>query len=78
MKNVYDVLQQKEIEVSKLEIEVEALRVVAPLLTEERESEAENTQTDSSRLGDREKTWDIIWHPNQLVILTLCHPSSRP
>jgi len=44
MKNVYDVLRQKEIEVSKLEIEVEALRVVAPLLTEEGESETENTQ----------------------------------
>jgi hypothetical protein len=43
MKNVYEVLRQKELEVSKLEIEVEALRVVAPLLTEEGEAEADTT-----------------------------------
>src|SRR5438874_2563170 len=34
MKNVYEVLRQKELEVSRLEEEVEALRVVAPLLSE--------------------------------------------
>jgi hypothetical protein len=43
MKNVYEVLRQKELEVSKLGIEIEALRVVAPLLTEDGEVEAENT-----------------------------------
>jgi hypothetical protein len=32
MKNVYEVLRQKELEVSRLEEEVEALRVAAPLL----------------------------------------------
>lgn len=35
MKNVYEVLRQKELELSRLEKEVEALRVVAPLLSEE-------------------------------------------
>ena len=44
MKNVYEVLRQKELEVSKLGKEVEALRVVAPLLTEEGEPEADSTQ----------------------------------
>ena len=34
MKNVYEVLRQKELEVSRLQKEVEALRVVAPLLDE--------------------------------------------
>jgi len=34
MKSVYEVLIQKELEVSRLEIEVEALRVAAPLLAE--------------------------------------------
>ena len=34
MKNVYEVLRQKELDVSRLEIEVKALRVVAPLLSE--------------------------------------------
>ena len=39
MKNVYEVLRQKELEVSRLETEVEALRVVAPLLSEDGEAE---------------------------------------
>ena len=36
-KNVYEVLRQKEIELARLEKEVEALRLVAPLLSEEKE-----------------------------------------
>jgi len=35
---------EKEVELSKLGIEVEALRMVAPLLTEEGEAEPENSQ----------------------------------
>ena len=34
MKNVYEVLRQKELELARLEKEVEALRVAAPLLSE--------------------------------------------
>jgi hypothetical protein len=34
MKNVYEVLRQKEMELARLEKEVEALRVAAPLLSE--------------------------------------------
>lgn len=41
MKNVYEVLRQKELELTKLEKEVEALRVAAPLLSEEKEQMAE-------------------------------------
>jgi hypothetical protein len=41
MKNVYEVLRQKELELTRLEKEVEALRIAAPLLTEEKESVAE-------------------------------------
>jgi hypothetical protein len=37
MKDVYEILRQKELEISRLETEVEALRVVAPLLSEEQE-----------------------------------------
>ena len=37
MKDAYEVLRLKEIEMSKLETEVEALRVVAPLLSESNE-----------------------------------------
>jgi hypothetical protein len=41
MKNVYEVLRQKELELTRLEKEVEALRVAAPLLSEEKESTTE-------------------------------------
>jgi hypothetical protein len=40
MKNVYEVLRQKEMELTRLEKEVEALRLVAPLLSEEKESDS--------------------------------------
>lgn len=41
MKNVYEVLRQKELELARLEKEVEALRVAAPLLSDEKESATE-------------------------------------
>jgi hypothetical protein len=43
MKNVYEVLRQKELELARLEKEVEALRVAAPLLSEDKEALAEGT-----------------------------------
>jgi hypothetical protein len=39
MKNVYEVLRQKELELARLEKEVEALRIAAPLLSEDKEAE---------------------------------------
>jgi hypothetical protein len=44
MKNVYEVLREKEIEVSRLEKELEALRLVAPLLSEGEEAGNANKQ----------------------------------
>jgi len=45
MRNVYEVLRQKELELARLEKEVEALRVAAPLLSEDKElSEATNNK----------------------------------
>ena len=41
MKNVFEVLRQKEIELARLEKEVEALRVAAPLLSDEKEQLAD-------------------------------------
>ena len=46
MKNVYEVLRQKELELARLEKEVEALRVVAPLLSPE---DAKEMGTDSPK-----------------------------
>jgi hypothetical protein len=45
MKNVYEVLRQKELELARLEKEVEALRVAAPLLSDDKESSAETAVT---------------------------------
>jgi hypothetical protein len=45
MKDVYAVLRQKELEKSRLENEVEALRVVAPILSEDGEEENDNQPT---------------------------------
>jgi hypothetical protein len=44
MKNVYEVLRQKEMELTRLEKEVEALRLVAPLLSEEKELAADTAK----------------------------------
>ena len=41
MKNVYEVLRQKELELSRLEKEVEALRVAAPLLSDDKDISAD-------------------------------------
>jgi hypothetical protein len=41
MKNVYEVLRQKELELTRLEKEVEALRVAAPLLSDDKDSSTE-------------------------------------
>jgi len=43
MKNVYEVLRQKELELARLEKEVEALRVAAPLLSDDKDAAATET-----------------------------------
>ena len=43
MKNVYEVLRQKELELARLEKEVEALRVAAPLLSDDKDTVATDT-----------------------------------
>jgi hypothetical protein len=42
MKNVYEVLRQKELELARLEKEVEALRVAAPLLSDDKDMSTES------------------------------------
>jgi hypothetical protein len=48
MKNVYEVLREKEAQLRQVQIEVEALRVAAPLLSEN-ENEAANESSSTSR-----------------------------
>ena len=51
MKNVYEVLRQKELELARLEKEVEALRVAAPLLSDDKDSIAESASKVSLATG---------------------------
>ena len=48
MKNVFEVLRQKELELARVEKVVEALRVAAPLLSEDR-ADDRNTETNPDR-----------------------------
>jgi hypothetical protein len=54
MKNVYEVLRQKELELTRLEKEVEALRVAAPLLSDEKESLAEAPKPSLTATGPQQ------------------------
>jgi len=45
MKDIYEILRQKELDVSRLQREVEALRVAAPLLLADREAEDHDQPT---------------------------------
>ena len=56
MKDVYEVLRQKELEVSRLEKEVEALRVVALLLSEDGTPKIHDQPTLQPALNDVPQT----------------------
>ena len=48
MKNVYEVLRQKELQISRLKKEVEALRVAVPLLSEDHDGNENKPRLASS------------------------------
>jgi hypothetical protein len=63
MKNVYEVLRQKELEVARLRDEVEALRIAAPLLEGEEVGSDHKPRLASSAANatpqaDRAAGWD--------------------
>jgi hypothetical protein len=45
MKDAYEVLREKELELSRVELEVEALRLAAPLLSDDEEVDDDNHRT---------------------------------
>jgi hypothetical protein len=61
MKNVYEVLRQKELEVSRLEIEIEALRVAAPLLLEDGEFQDDHQPTLQRAVNDKSQPDHSGW-----------------
>ena len=61
MKDVYAVLRQKELELSRLEDEVEALRVVAPILSEDEEAENDHQPTLPRAVNDTPQPDDSGW-----------------
>jgi hypothetical protein len=56
MKDVYEVLRSKEREMETLAIEIEALRVVAPLLSDDGDSGSDRTPVSSRRTAP---TWPL-------------------
>ncbi len=52
MRDVYEVLRQKELEMSRLQKEVEALRVAAPLLLADGEAKNDNQPTLPRAIND--------------------------
>ena len=66
MKNVYEVLRQKELEVARVEKEVEALRVAAPLLSENDEAAfAASAASNSSITQSQGSQSDQFLHPER-------------
>jgi hypothetical protein len=54
MKNAYEVLQQKETDLARVRHEIESLRIVAPLLSDELPSD----ELTKKRAGSAEETLD--------------------
>jgi hypothetical protein len=52
MRDVYEVLRQKELEVSRLKQEVEALRIAAPLVSKDGEAENDDQPTSPRAVKD--------------------------
>lgn len=76
MKNVYEVLRQKELELTRLEKEVEALRIAAPLLSEEKES-----LSDTSAMGKTVAATPIAQQPlrvPQPAVASAVRDTARP
>jgi len=67
MRNIYEVLRQKETEIEQLKKELQALRIVAPLLEEELVAEAQvvpppvrsypTVQAKPAPVGDTKPVW---------------------
>lgn len=51
MKNIYDVLRQKEQELQRVQREIEALRIAAPLLADDTDVETVPVKTAGSAAG---------------------------
>jgi hypothetical protein len=67
MKNVYEVLRQKELELARLEKEVEALRVAAPLLSEDKEMGVDMATSNKPTLAAPTTTQQPIRIPQPAV-----------
>lgn len=79
MKNVYEVLRQKELELTRLEKEVEALRIAAPLLSEEKETLAEaNGINKSATVSSATISQQPIRVPQPTAVAASPRDASRP
>jgi len=62
MKNIYDVMRQKELEIERLKKEIEALRVVAPMLEDKEPGRELGASTSTG------KTYSSAQQSNEPVI----------
>lgn len=76
MKNVYEVLRQKELELARLEKEVEALRVAAPLLSDGQETVAEAVNSKPT-LAASASAQQPIRIPQPATPATAAQPAAR-
>lgn len=67
MKNVYEVLRQKELELARLEKEVEALRVAAPLLSDDKDATPESNNAKPALSSNTTTTQQPIRIPQPAV-----------
>ncbi len=67
MRNVYEVLRQKELELARLEKEVEALRVAAPLLSDDKEMMGSDSPSNKPTLTSAAGTQQPIRIPQPAV-----------
>jgi hypothetical protein len=64
MKNVYEVLRQKELELSRLEKAFDALRIAAPLLVADGTAEIDNQSTLPRAVNDTPQPDRSGWQDN--------------
>jgi len=67
MKDVFAVLRQREMDLARVREEIDAIRLVIPLLIEERDDAANATNVFST-YSRRDNKWPLEIHPNRATL----------
>jgi len=63
VRDVYEILRQEEMDCARLKSEIEALRLVIPLLTDEEAREQHDSQAQENAPTERQVPMDHFLHP---------------